>query len=282
MDFFKLQEQPFDNTRDTRFFYESEGHAEALSRLLYLLKDRNMGMGMLTGEVGCGKTMTRSVLHKRLNSDRYKIVSVENCLLDFDSLLLEIISQMLGERLRVEDLPDRYTRLAAFKKILSTRIAGAGKHLVIMLDEAQHLQPMDLEGVKGLTNISSERENFSTVILIGQPDLRQKIRNLPQIDQRISLRYHLNPLTVKDTLEYLKHRLEVAGLRSEMPFTVKAVYAICRESEGVPRNINRICKLAIEHADANDLEKIDTDTVALIVRDLRRQEGMPGSVPELL
>ncbi len=282
MDYFQLLEQPFDNTRDTRFFFESEGHAEALSRLLYLLQDRNMGMGMLTGEVGCGKTMTRSVLYNRLDSEHYKVVSIENCLLDFDSLLLEIISQMLGERVKVADMPDRYTRLAAFKKILSTGIAAAGKHLVIMLDEAQHLQPLDLEGVKGLTNISSEKENFSTIILIGQPELRQKIRNLPQIDQRISLRYHLNPLKVKDTMEYLKHRMKVAGLKSVMPFTLKAVYLLCRESDGIPRNINRICKLALEHAEANDLNVIDVDIIDLISRDLRRQEGDAGSVPELL
>lgn len=282
MDYFQLLEQPFDNTRDTRFFYESEGHAEALSRLLYLIQDRNMGMGMLTGEIGSGKTMTRTVLHRRIDPDQFKVVSIENCLLDFDSLLLEIVSQMTGERVKVEDMPDRYTRLSAFKKLLNSQFAVSGKHLVILLDEAQQLPNTDLEGVKGLTNISSERENFCTVILVGQPELRQRINQLPQIDQRISLRYHLDPLSVKEIVEYLKHRMEVAGLNVEMPFTDEAIDQVCQESGGIPRNINRICKLALEHAEANERNIIDEGLINLIIRDLHRHQGLSDVVPELL
>ena len=90
--------QPFDNTRDTRYFFPASGHVEALSRLLFLAEDRNMGMGLLTGEIGSGKTLLRTVLHARIGGDQHLRVSIENGLLDFDDLLLEIISQMRGER----------------------------------------------------------------------------------------------------------------------------------------------------------------------------------------
>ncbi len=81
-----LQEQPFDNTRDTNYFFASSGHAEALSRLSFLVEDRNMGMGMLTGEIGCGKTVTRTMLHRQLAKPAHIVVSLENCLLEFDDL----------------------------------------------------------------------------------------------------------------------------------------------------------------------------------------------------
>jgi general secretion pathway protein A len=110
--------QPFDNTRDTRYFFPSSGHAEALSRLLVLAEDRNMGMGLLTGEIGSGKTLLRTVLHTRIGADQHLRVSIENGLLGFDDLLLEIISQMRGERVESRDLADRYSRLAAFKRLL--------------------------------------------------------------------------------------------------------------------------------------------------------------------
>jgi len=268
VDYFKLLDQPFDNTRDTRFFFESKGHGEALSRLLFLAQDGNMGMGMLTGHIGCGKTMTRTVLHNRLDTQSYKVVSIENCFLDFDSLLLEIISQIKGERLQSSDLPDRYARLACFKKELSQGLAGSGRHLVVILDEAQHLSLSDLECVKGLTNIASEKANLSTFMLVGQPELRDKVRRLPQVDQRISLRYHLEALRPKETLYYLMYRMRVAGLKGAPPFTREALLMICRVSQGIPREINRICKLALDHAIANKKQKIDSAMIKMIFTDL--------------
>ncbi|MDH3831699.1 MAG: AAA family ATPase, partial [Gammaproteobacteria bacterium] len=167
-----LQQQPFDNTRDSNYFFASSGHAEALSRLNFLVEDRNMGIGLLTGEIGCGKTVTRTMLHRQLARPAHIVVSLENCLLEFDDLLLEIISQMRSQRATSAELPDRYSRLSAFKQILMRQVAESNRHLVIMLDEAQQLSQASIEALKGLTNITSERQNFLTLILIGQPELR--------------------------------------------------------------------------------------------------------------
>ena len=265
---------PFDNTRDTRYFFPSAGHAEALSRLMFLAEDRNMGMGLLTGEIGSGKTMLRTVLHARLSPETHTRVSIENSLLGFDDLLLEILSQIQGQRLRAADYPDRYSRLAAFKRVLTEQVAGHGRHLVILLDEAQQLDLPCLESVKGLTNIASERQNFLTVILVGQPELRERLQGLPQVDQRVSLRFHLAALTVDETREYVRHRLSVSGYQGEFPFEPAALEALFRASRGIPREVNRICKIALAHLLTAGLGRFTTDAIATVVADLRRHGGL--------
>ena len=269
-----LQEQPFDNTRDTNYFFASSGHAEALSRLSFLVEDRNMGIGLLTGEIGCGKTVTRTMLHRQLDRPAHIVVSLENSLLEFDDLLLEIISQMRGERISRTELPDRYSRLAMLKQTLMRQVTDSNRHLVILLDEAQQLSLATIESLKSLTNIASERQNFLTLILIGQPELRNTIRQLPQVDQRVSLRYHLNAMSHDETRRYLEHRLQVAGLQGPMPFDTDAVRLLFEASGGVPREINRICKLALEHARANDLALLDAAIINSVTDDLRRHGGL--------
>ena len=265
---------PFDNTRDTRYFFPSAGHAEALSRLLFLAEDRNLGMGLLTGEIGSGKTLLRTLLHARLAPASHVRVSIENGLLDFDGLLLEILSQIQGQRLPAAQFPDRYSRLAAFKRLLTEEIAGRNRHLVILLDEAQQLDLPCIDALKGLTNISSERQNFLTVIFIGQPELRGLLRQIPQVDQRVSLRFHLTALSAEETREYLRHRLGVAGYQGGFPFDDAALDLLFRASRGIPREVNRICKIALEHILANELGRFSAAAIATVVDDLRRHGGL--------
>jgi len=265
---------PFDNTRDTQYFFPSAGHAEALSRLLFLAEDRNMGMGLLTGEIGSGKTLLRTVLHARINTETHVRVSIENSLLGFDDLLLEIISQIRGERLLPSDCSDRYTRLSIFKRLLTEQVAGHGRHLVILLDEAQLLGLEDLDAIKGLTNIASERQNFLTLILIGQPELRARLRQLPQVDQRISLRFHLTALAAEETAEYVRHRLQVAGYQGDFPFTDNALDVLYGASRGIPREINRVCKIGLDHVLNNALDRFTGESLSAVVDDLRRHGGL--------
>lgn len=269
-----LRDAPFDNTRDTRFFYSSAGHAEAISRLEFMVDDQNMGMGMLTGEIGCGKTITRTVLQNRLTHDRHVVVTVENCLLEFDELLLEILSQIRQERVTSAQLPDRYSRLSEFKQTLMRKVVEKNRHLVILLDEAQQLSASGLEEIKALTNIASERRNFITIILIGQPELRSMVKGLPQVDQRISLRYHLNPLSPKEIYEYMMHRLHIAGYQGPPPFTREAMVSLSQASHGIPREINRICKLALDHVIATGQTRMDSNAIHTVTRDLAKHGGL--------
>ena len=205
---------------------------------------------------------------------RLENARVENGLLGFDDLLLEIISQMRGERVEARDLADRYSRLSTFKRLLTELVANRDRHLVVLLDEAQQLDPASLDALKGLTNIASERQNFLTVILIGQPELRQRVRRLPQVDQRISLRYHLGALTQDEIEPYLRHRLEVAGYQGRFPFSAEAMELLHRSSRGIPREINRIGKLALEHVRNQGLGDFDEAVIATVVKDLRRHGGL--------
>ncbi len=266
---------PFDNTRDTRFFFPSAGHGEALSRLLFLAEDRNMGIGLLTGEIGAGKTLLRTLLHARLAGGGHIRVSLENSLLDFDDLLLEILSQIHGGRLHPADLPDRYSRLARFKRLLTEQIAGQDRHLVILVDEAQQLEIKSLEALKGLTNIASERQNFMTLILIGQPELRGLLRRLPQVDQRISLRFHLAALSLEETGAYVSHRLQAAGYQGPPPLDGAALELLHQASRGVPREINRICKMALTHVVTRGRPaRFNIDAIRVVVDDLRRHGAL--------
>jgi len=265
---------PFENTRDTRYFFPSSSHMEALSRLLFLAEDRNMGMGLLTGEIGSGKTLLRTVLHSRLREETHVRVSIENSLLCFDDLLLEIISQIRRERLATSNYPDRYSRLSAFKRLLTEQVGNRNRHLVILLDEAQLLDLDDLDALKGLTNIASERQNFLTIILIGQPELRLRMRQLPQVDQRISLRFHLNALTAEETAQYVGYRLDVAGYQGDFPFTDEALDLLYRTSRGIPREINRLCKIGLDHLLTKGLDRFTGAAIAAVVDDLRRHGAL--------
>jgi len=267
---FTVKRQAFDNTRDARFFFPSREHAEALARCAFMVDDGNMGIGLLSGEIGCGKTLVRTVLQKKLSTERFLVLSLENCLFGFDDLLLEVVSQLRGERLYPRDLPDRYSRIAAFKDCLVKNVAHSSRHLLIILDEAQQLDARSLEALKGLTNITPERQNLFSLLLVGQPEIHAVIRRLPQFEQRVGLRYHLNRLSLEDTGAYLIHRLRIAGLAGPQPFTSSAAEAIFEYSQGVPRDINRIAKLTLDHAIANRLPRVDARIVKVVGEDLAR------------
>jgi general secretion pathway protein A len=181
---------------------------------------------------------------------------------------------MRGARVHSADLPDRYSRLAAFKRTLAEQVAGQDKHLIVLVDEAQQLGLDTLEALKALTNIASERQNFLTLILIGQPELRERLARLPQVEQRVSLRFHLGALTEAETSAYVRHRLLAAGFRGEPPVEPAAVCLLHRASRGIPREINRLCKLALEYLVTQSKGRFDADAVEVVVEDLRRHGAL--------
>ena len=167
---------PFANTRDSRFYYASKSHREAISQLLGMLEDGNQGWGCLSSAPGLGKTLSRTVLHRSLDPLHYICISIESSLLDFDQLLLEIISQISGERAYHSDFPDRYSRLADFKLLLTENVVQSGRHLVLLLDEAQDLEKGTLEKLRNLSNICAEQSNLMSIVLIGGNNLQTKLR----------------------------------------------------------------------------------------------------------
>lgn len=273
-----LKNKCFENTRDPKFFYPSEDHTEALERLQYMIKDQNMQFGMLTGEIGCGKTLVKTVLVDKLDSS-YKVVDIETSSLTFNQLLMEIVSQLRGKELEGGRY-FKYSLINIFKEELVKTCFKERKHLVICLDEVQTIGGKGLPSIakrhlnelRLLSNIDTQESFLMTFILVGQPELRKLVKLLPQLDQRISLRYHLNALDAKNTNNYIKWRLKKGGHPSGEIFTSEALSLIFYDSEGIPRKINRICKLALDHAFSLQLKHINEEVITAVVEDLRREE----------
>ncbi len=243
---------PFANTRDSRFYYGSGSHHAALTRLQAMLLDGNQCWGSLSSAPGLGKTMLRTVLHKSLDPLLYVGISIETSLLSFDDLLLEIISQIGGERVYGSALPDRYSRLSEFKLLLTEQVVHPGRHLVLLIDEAQGLDKDTLEGLRNLSNICAEQCNLMSFVLIGGSRLESTLRGLPELAQRISVRTSLRPLDAVETASYLQHRLITAGSRQPFPFSEQDMHRLHQVSGGVPRQVNDILKQAMSAAQMSD------------------------------
>ncbi len=276
-DYWNLTRSPFPAGNHPDFFFEGYDHVEALERLFYIVEDGDMHFGLLTGDIGCGKTLTRLVFKKKLFNQNYELVDLENANLTFPFLLLEIL-QSLGAADSFADRPidnsALFYLLREFKKVLKDRIHAKGKRLLIMLDEAQQLDQQTMIELKNLTNITLGHQCPVTIILIGQPDLRDLVKTLPQVDQRISLRYHLPPLRPQEIADYVHHRLAVAGNQRTEIFAPDTADSLHRITGGVPREINRVCKLALARACTMKSRVVDADMLESIALDLRRQDGL--------
>lgn len=270
--YWNLRERPFEPTWDTRFFFQSRDHDEALERLTFLVSERSMLFGMLTGEIGCGKTMTRAVFSERLDSRRFCVVTEENSAFSFAELLGLVLEQVdvAGEKVG----STKYARVERLKKVVE-RIYHEGRHLVLVFDEAQEMSPKTLNELKLLTNLNRAGRSYLTIILVGQPELRPLVEQLPAIDQRISLRFHLNTLSMDDSRNYLRHRLKVAGHPTGELFPPDAVERAFQMSLGVPRELNRLAKLALEFAWLKEFPQVTSQAVEAVARDLQRHQKLP-------
>src|SRR5512139_3634668 len=240
--FFGLQEKPFAITPDPRYLYLSERHAEALAHLLYGINEAG-GFIQLTGEVGTGKTtVIRSLLEQLpghadvaliLNP---RVTPAEFLLTICEELHIHVPESGRGSTKTLMDLIGR--------QLLDTH--ARGRRVVLIVDEAQNLSTETLEQVRLLTNLETATTKLLQIILIGQPELRELLDRpeLRQLAQRITGRYHLNPLSAEESAAYVKHRMRVAGATAEV-FTPAALREVHRLSGGVPRIINVICDRAL-------------------------------------
>ena len=258
LSFFGLNEKPFAITPDPRYLYLSERHAEALAHLLYGINEAG-GFVQLTGEVGTGKTtIVRSLLAQ--TPKNAEIALILNPKMTAPEFLLTICEELgIG-------VPDSATEsLKDLVDILSgylLRAHAGGRRVVVVVDEAQNLAPAVLEQVRLLTNLETNTRKLLQIILIGQPELRELLaRNeLRQLAQRITGRYHLNPLTHEETAAYVRHRLRVAGATSDM-FSPTALAEVYRLAVGVPRVINVVCDRALLGAYSMDRHRVTASLV---------------------
>jgi general secretion pathway protein A len=161
--------------------------------------------------------------------------------------------------------------------ILATELQRTQRRqLVLLFDEAQDLGPENLMHLKRLSNLNGEIDGRITILLIGQPELRDQVAQLPPLDQRISLRFHLPNLAHDEVGAYLKYRLQIAGHPHGDIFSAEAAQLLHRSSRGVPREINRLAKLSLEAASATGRADVGEDLVRSVVEDLRRHQTLPS------
>jgi general secretion pathway protein A len=256
-EFFGLNEKPFAITPDPRYLYMSARHTDALAHLLYGISESG-GFIQLTGEVGTGKTtLIRSVLEQLPEkADIALILSPQLTTLEFlETILQELHCTMPADRTVKAQIDALNGHLM--------RAHGEGRRVVLIVDEAQTLSPELLEQVRLLTNLETAKQKLLQIILIGQPELRELLDRpeMRQIAQRITGRYHLEPLRKDDTRAYVKHRLRVAGTQSDV-FTKGAIRTLYRRSRGIPRLINVIADRALLAAYTQNRRSVDAKLVS--------------------
>jgi len=235
-EYYGFREAPFNITPDPRFLFFSDQHREAFNHILFGIRERK-GFIQITGEVGAGKTtVCRSILGQL--GDRYKTALILNPRLTSAQLVRAVLAELGLPAKRA----DRAAGLEALNKFLLEQVE-TGSDVVLIIDEAQDLGDELLEDVRLLSNLETDSRKLLQIVLIGQPELRDKLnaQSLRQLRQRITVRYHLEPLSRGDTERYIRHRLQVAGGNGRPEFNGWAIRSIHRYSKGVPRLINAVC-----------------------------------------
>jgi general secretion pathway protein A len=273
LDFFGLTEQPFGVTPDPRFLYLSEAHKEALASLYYGI-EANRGFIGLIAQPGMGKTtMLFHLLETFRTSAHIAFLFQTHC------NSREFMRLLLAELGCEEDPQDLVRMYDEFNKRL-LKIAGEGNRLIVVVDEAQNLEPEVLETLRLLSNFETSQAKLMHIILAGQPALAQKLASphLAQLRQRVSIVQGLAPLSDWEVKNYVEHRLRIAGHRGAPIFSNEAYESIAVSAEGIPRNVNNLCFNALSLACALRKKMVDLLVVNEVMSDLDLQRltwGLP-------
>src|SRR4030067_205663 len=262
--YFNLTEQPFNMTPDPRFFYFSKKHEDALSNLLFGISERK-GFITITGEIGTGKTTLCRLRLNRLDK------KVKTSLIFNPNLTTIELLQAINQDFGIESSSISKKELVDALNAFLLGVLKRGDNAVLIIDEAQNLTPECLEEVRMLSNLETDRDKLLQIMLVGQPELRKKLEleRLKQLNQRIALRYHLEPFDPKETKSYILHRLKIADGDDKVFFTQQAFDKIYEYSDGTPRLINLICDKLLLAAFVADTKTVSNQIVDTAIKELR-------------
>ena len=261
-EYWKLGDKPFRNTPDPHYFFFARQYEEALARALYVVTE-GQGAMLLTGDCGCGKTMLTRILVDELDPERFEVALVSHPNLNPEELLAEILRQF-GFEPAGWPKSQMLETLGAF--LVHTRRRGAST--LVIVDEGQAIEnDATLEEIRLLLNFQQDRSFFLSLILAGQPELRDRVEVKPQLAQRLTVKYHITGLSPDESRRYLQHRLAIAGEKGEI-FTSDAESAVVDSANGIPRRLNLIADLALLAGFGKNQPVVDEELVREVVNDM--------------
>ncbi len=261
LEYWGLKKFPFENVPNPDFMYYSPEHEEALARLFYVVRG-NKGVVLISGEVGSGKTTLSRVLINQLPPEQYDIGLMTNPSLKPLDFLREVLFNLGLD-------PGRYKSKATLLKLLRETMLKnlrENRTTLLIFDEAQLISKETFEEIRLLLNFQLNDRFMMTVILLGQPELRTTVKSMAQLDQRIAIRYHLNPLNEVETERYIDFRLKKSGA-GKVLFTDDGKTEIYHYSEGIPRIINNMCDMSLMIGCILQASVIDADIVRKAIED---------------
>lgn len=239
LEYWGLEAPPFSNVPDQDVFFQSNQHEEALVRMLFAVEHRK-GAAMLTGEVGSGKTTISRVMMKRLPKDLYEVRTIVNPALNSVDLIRAIL-------LELEEKADEDSKTILLDRLKNRLARNSRQNLktVLIIDEAHLIKDRSsFEELRMLLNLQLDHQFLVTLIILGQPPLKQKIADLKPLKERISIKYDLKPLDIQDTIRYILFRLKNVGATRGI-FSKEAVVTLYDYAEGIPLRINNVCERSL-------------------------------------
>lgn len=274
--YYNLACAPFQNTPNSRFFFESDQHKEALAKLEYTVRNRR-GFALVTGDIGSGKTTLTRTLIKRIGSDA-RIAVINNTRVTAAQLLKLIASEF---QIQVNATADKGAIVNALRKFIEYQ-HSVGRTVVLIIDEGQCLGIDEFEEIRLLTNLESETDKLIQLLILGQPELRATLKHprLKPLIQRIAMYCHLTPMSFDDMTRYIAFRLVRASKdKPNVDFSRNALETIYENSHGVPRLVNLICDNALLVGYSSDSRLIDSRIVKRAVSQmLPNFDGPPADL----
>jgi general secretion pathway protein A len=274
-DFYGLTDRPFQLTPDPRFYFASQTHRKAMAYLGYGLA-QGEGFIVITGDIGAGKTTLVGHLMATIDRARLTAIQIGSTQIGADDML-RMAAQGLG--LATEGL-EKAQILSRIERTLHEQ-AQRGKRVLLIVDEAQNLPMSALEELRMLSNFQASGSALVQIVLLGQPEFRDKIQTSPdleQLRQRIIATHHLDPMGEDEIEPYLMYRLKLVGWTGRPRFTADAIAAMYGHTRGVPRRLNTLATRALLHGGVERLEEIDADAIDVAQADLVA-DGQGGGVP---
>lgn len=263
-DFFELNELPFNNSPDIRFFYKSKEHEEAIIRIKYGVES-NKGLITIVGPIGTGKTTLARLILDELDNEKNEVALI---VVVHSEVTSEWILRKLNMQLGVENVPeDKPSMLSSLYQRLSV-LTGEGKRVVILIDEAQMLKKKEvMEELRGILNFEDDTGKLINFVLFGLPELEDNLMLDEPLRQRVAMRFVLKPFDLESTINYIMHRLKVAGAKEPI-FTLDAIKAVYKYSSGIPRVINTICDNSMFEAYLLKKKRIEKELIEQVATDL--------------